>query len=76
MREGGRVVVVGTRRFRVRLIVAAVEEDILVGVVKWCWKRWEGDAMEVKVEREGGAMARDFEGNRYQSAQLPRTLNT
>ena len=29
MREDGRVVVVGTRRLSVRLIVAEVEEDIL-----------------------------------------------
>lgn len=35
MRGGGRVVVVGTRRFRVRLIVAAVEEDIFVLLVVW-----------------------------------------
>lgn len=39
MRGGGRVVVVGTRRFRVRLIVAAVEEDIFVLLVVWYWKR-------------------------------------
>ena len=49
MRLGGRVVAVGTRRLRVRCIEAAVVEDI-VGrgcggkVVKWCWRRWEGDA--------------------------------
>lgn len=42
-------------------------------VVKCCWGRWVGDAMEVKVERVGGAMARDLNGNRGRSRLLLRT---
>ena len=62
MRVGGRVVVVGTMRFRVRWMEAVVED--IVGwssrvLVWWCWM-WEGDAQEVRVGRERGAVARDI----------------